>query len=102
MKILKRIYRGSFDVHEQSISIKKEMEQLITLIKKEIKQATDNIYEQIEAYQSLLHYIDPIRPLPPMRGSAISPDFANLLISEIGKLQWHSQICFSQHSHDRL
>lgn len=47
-------------------------------------QATaDNLYRQLEALASINSILPIRRPLPPMRGWAISPDFGVLLVSEI-------------------
>lgn len=42
-----------------------------------------NEYRQIESLLSILFVIKPNHPLPPMRGYAASPDFANTLLSLI-------------------
>jgi len=41
------------------------------------------IYEQLESYMSIINFLHPRYLLPPMRNSAISPDFARILIDEI-------------------
>lgn len=46
---------------------------------------TDNLYQQLEALTSITSLLTLRRPLPPMRGWAISPDFGILLINEILK-----------------
>lgn len=48
-----------------------------------LHQAREQDYKQIEAMLSLLSVIKINHPLPPMRVWAISPDFANIIISTI-------------------
>ena len=43
----------------------------------------DNHFKQVEALFSLFAVIKPRYPLPPMDGWAITPDFANIIISHI-------------------
>jgi len=45
------------------------------------KQNQINDYNQIESYINLVSVINITRPLPKMRGAAIAPDFANILVS---------------------
>ena len=56
-----------------------------TLLKRkyvsETKRCIDLGYRQVEALVTLHNVINPILPIPPMRGSALSPDMANILIT---------------------
>ncbi len=47
------------------------MEEALSTIRTE----TDHLFHQIQAYQELIALIRPVRPLPPLRGWAASPDF---------------------------
>ncbi|MCI5208706.1 MAG: class I SAM-dependent methyltransferase, partial [Candidatus Electrothrix sp. ATG2] len=42
-----------------------------------------NLYNQIAEHNSLVHFLNPRLPLPQLRGSVISPDYANKLVWEI-------------------
>ena len=50
-----------------------------------VDDALEDHYKQVESLFSLFFALKPNFPLPPMRGWAISPDFANLLLSLIQK-----------------
>jgi len=50
---------------------------------KSIRDNHTNLYNQVQAYTDLHHKIQPISFLPPMTGSAILPDLANILIKYI-------------------
>ncbi len=53
----------------------------------DIDKKRDNDYKQMEAIISLISCISPIAPMPQMRGTAISPDFANVLVATIQKVK---------------
>lgn len=66
-------------MHLQQI-IKKFEENVL----KEIKTNSDNNYAQIDALISINKILDDVRyPLPQMRGWAVSPDFARILMAQI-------------------
>ena len=46
-------------------------------------QEQSDVYHQIEAFVSLTNTLKMRQPLPPMRGWAVSPDFANVLVGLI-------------------
>jgi predicted O-methyltransferase YrrM len=48
-----------------------------------IKESEKNIYHQVESLIGLYNTLNIHSPLPPMRGWAISPDFAGLMVREI-------------------
>jgi predicted O-methyltransferase YrrM len=48
-----------------------------------VRSEADSAYQQVEALFSVLAMLDLRAPLPPMRGFAISPDFARTLVSVI-------------------
>ncbi len=50
---------------------------------KMLSRETQRAYSQIEALFSLFASLEIREPLPPMRSWAVSPDFANLIVSEI-------------------
>jgi predicted O-methyltransferase YrrM len=49
----------------------------------QLHNSPDGNYRQVESLFSVFALLDIRRPIPPMRGSVISPDFANTLISII-------------------
>jgi predicted O-methyltransferase YrrM len=55
----------------------------ISLQLRRVRRAQDETYPQVESLFSMFSVLKITRPLPPLRGWAIAPDFANVLISEI-------------------
>lgn len=56
---------------------------MVVIAQLELFQRRRQDYRQIEAMFSLFSVIKPVRPLPPMRDWAVSPDFANIVVREV-------------------
>lgn len=63
--------------------VEKQISQQIAQIQDGLDRKLEQHYRQTEALFSLFHYLDPVLPLPEMRGWAASPDFLKLVMETI-------------------
>jgi predicted O-methyltransferase YrrM len=61
----------------------RRMKVVVGELREEAEHRDAMLYRQMEAYMQLQRFIEPRLPLPSMRGMAISPDFALLLLQQI-------------------
>ena len=57
----------------------------LALHDRRVQRALDNQYQQLSAWQSLLHHIQPAAMLPNARGWSASPDLLTLLCMDLGR-----------------
>lgn len=79
MKTELRLSRVKDEINVQDLELAPDLSEITALV----KGAEVNIYHQLESLTGLYHTLNVRHPLPPMRGWAISPDFASLLVKEI-------------------
>ncbi len=83
MILLRSLRDKAIDTIVSILGVKTYAHQFIANIEGKQRVQLETTYRQLEAYLSLLHSVNPRRPLPPMRGSAISPDFSLILQREV-------------------